>query len=206
MYIILIHQSTCILSYHLRYPQQILCQQDSGGIKGHLTFSGTWTSMAHYEEQNVALKVLYWEIPGSGSINKSPFIQLAHICAVSSTGRGKLSAWAQIFTGTEGIVWKAENDTYHAFTLYSNLDILYVLIALSLSPFPTCTYTVFFLRLVIISIEQSSAELGELAVTHLLEHYCLVLYTRQIGYEWDLLSSWALYLFHKTFSSELSLQ
>lgn len=110
-------------------------------------------------------------------------MKLAHICAVSSMGRGKLSAWAQIFTGTEGIVWKEENDTYHAFTLYSNLDILYVLIALSLSLFPTCTYTVFFLRLVIISIEQSSAELGELAVTHLLEHYCLVLYTRQIGYE-----------------------
>lgn len=110
-------------------------------------------------------------------------MKLAHICAVSSTGRGKLSAWAQSFTGTEGILWKEENDTYHAFTLYSNLDILYVLIALSLSPFPTCTYTVFFLRLVIISIEQSSAELGELTVTHLLEHYCLVLYTRQIGYE-----------------------
>lgn len=58
-----------------------------------------------------------------------------------------------------------------------------MLIALSVYPFPTCTYTVFFLWLVIISIEQSSAELGDLAVTHLLEHYCLVLYTRQIGYE-----------------------
>lgn len=144
MYIILLHQSTCILSWHLPEPHQTLCQQDSGGIKGHLTFSGAWTSMAHYEEQNKELKVLYWEIPGSGSINKSPFIHPAHICAVSSMGRGKLSAWAQTFTGTEGIVWKAENDTSHAFTLYSNLDILYVLIALSLSPFPTCTYTVFF--------------------------------------------------------------
>lgn len=59
MYIILIQQSTCILSYHLPDPQQILCQQDSGGNKGCLRFSETWTSIAHYEEQNMELKVLY---------------------------------------------------------------------------------------------------------------------------------------------------
>lgn len=99
-------------------------------------------------------------------------------CQPGHSSRSSLSQ-----RGTEGkAVCKTEKDTY-AFTLYSNLDILYVLIALSLYPFPTCTYTVFFLWLVIISIEQSSAELGDLAVTHLLEHYCLVLYTRQIGYE-----------------------
>lgn len=81
------------------------------------------------------------------------------------------------------VICKIQKDTYHAFTLHSNLGTLYVLIALSLYPFPTCTYTVSFPWLVIISIEQSSVELGDLAVTHLLEHYCLVLYTRQIGYE-----------------------
>lgn len=74
MCIIVIYQSTCILSYHLPDPHHILCQQDRAAIKGHFTFSGTWASMAHYEEQN--MKVLYWEIPGSGSINKSPFSNL----------------------------------------------------------------------------------------------------------------------------------
>lgn len=61
-------------------------------------------------------------------------------CQPGHSSRSSLSQ-----RGTEGkAVCKMEKDTYHAFTLYSDLGILYVLIALSLYPFPTCTYTVFF--------------------------------------------------------------
>lgn len=113
-------------------------------------FLGTQTFMAHHEEQITELKVLHWESPGPKSISKLPSIQLVYICAVSTAdkggcqpGRSSRSSLSQ--RGTEGkVVCKIEKDTYHAFTSYSNLGILYVLIALSLYPFPTCTYTVFF--------------------------------------------------------------